>query len=114
MEIAIETLHHSLAIELVDSLKDVLDSRLHKRVYLGEEFLVKGSLSRALKIDSIKRLLNSPSIIRQEKGLEMLSLLWSTLSQATKERTLSRLGWYEPKHLKWDDPRSNRLPFTKI
>ena len=105
---------YSLNIEtartLVNALEDVLDSRTHKRDHLGEEIIVKGSLSKALKIPELKRTLSRSNDALQKQGLEQLSTLWTTLSDSTKQATLDKSGLYEPNELNWDDSRSNRRP----
>lgn len=105
---------HSLNIDtaraLVNALEQVLDSRTHKREHLGEEIIVKGSLSKALKIPELKRTLSRKNIEIQQQGMDDLLVLWSTLSEQTKQSSLNIAGLYEPKQLHWDDLRSNRRP----
>lgn len=110
MNLTIEALSNAAAIMLAEAIVRVLDSRLHKRIHLGEEILVKGSLSKALKLDQTLSLLNSSHTERRQRGLHQLAELWQTLSQSTKLRCFSLLNWYEPHDLPWDDPRSNRKP----
>jgi hypothetical protein len=110
MDIDIHTLNKEAQLMLVEGLTKVLDSRTHKRVVMGDEITVKGSLSKALKLPNVCAMLNSSHTQRQENGHQQLAEIWSTLSPSTKERTLALLGWYEPKDLPWDDPRSNRKP----
>lgn len=97
--------------KLADAITEVLDSRLHRRVHMGEEILVKGSLSRALHLPELRKKLYSHQTSRQQVGKDELIQLWQTLSDNTRQSVLERLHWYEPEKLDWDDPRSNRKPF---
>lgn len=97
--------------ELAGAIHAVLDSRLHRRVHLGEEILVKGSLSRALHLPEIRKRLNAVNEARQQQAVNELTRLWQTLSETTRQTVIERLEWYEPDQLDWDDPRSNRKPF---
>lgn len=110
MDIDIRAFNVDAVRQLAQALQQVLDSRTHKRVYLGDEIMVKGSLSKALKLPEIIRTLNSPHLERQSKAQDALAELWATLSAQTQEHTLEKLNWYEPKALSWEDPRSNRRP----
>lgn len=96
--------------QLIASLIEVLDSRVHKKVHLGEEVLVKGSLSRALHLPETSRKLNSPRMDKQLQGKDELIMVWETLSMPTRQAVFEQLGWYDPSELDWDDPRSNRKP----
>ncbi len=110
MDIDIRAFNVDAVRQLAQALQQVLDSRTHKRVYLGDEITVKGSLSKALKLPDIIRALDSPQHERQNKAQDALAELWATLSPNTQQHTLEKLNWYEPKDLNWEDPRSNRRP----
>ena len=105
---------HSLNIEtarvLLNALEYVLDSRTHKRDHLGEEIIVKGSLSKALKVPELKRTLSRSNETTQKQGIDQLSTLWLTLSDTTQQAALDKAELYDPKKLNWDDLRSNRRP----
>lgn len=110
MDIDIPSLQPIALRELARALQETLDSRMHKRVYMGDPVVVKGSLSKALKLPGILQRLDSTHNERRESGKAMLAELWATLSPETRAKTLERLDWYDPKELPWDDPRSNRKP----
>ena len=110
MDIDISSLPLPELRELAQAIVDVLDSRTHKRIHLGDPVTVKGSLSKALKLPDIQRRLDSTHSDRQLSGKNMLAELWETLSPETQAKTLNQLDWYDPKSLSWDDPRSNRYP----
>lgn len=97
--------------KLADALIAVLDSRLHRRVHMGETIWVKGSLSQALQLPEIRRRLHLTSESRQQQAKESFNHVWHTLSDTTRDNVLKKLEWYEPEALPWDDPRSNRRPF---
>lgn len=88
----------------------VLDSRLHRRVHLGEEIWVKGSLSQALHLPEILKQLHSKQLKRQQAAIQQLASVWYSLSLRTRLKVAERMHWYDPKTLQWDDPRSNRMP----
>ena len=92
------------------ALEGVLDSRTHKRNYLGDEVIVKGSLSKALKLPEIIHKLQRNNESAQQQAQEQLEILWLTLSEETKTSVLEKAGWYQTDDLTWDDPRSNRHP----
>ena len=96
--------------QLVTLLIEVLDSRMQKKVIMGEEVLVKGSLSKALQLPAIARHLESPRTDKQQQGKDELVQIWETLSPVTRDAVIRQLGWYDPAELDWDDPRSNRKP----
>jgi len=106
----IEALDIETLRELTAMLIMVLDSRVHRRVHLGEEIWVKGSLSQALHLPDIQLQLDSNHQARQEKAKQRLFHIWHSLSQHTREKTAKHINWYDPKTLRWDDPCSNRLP----
>ena len=101
------------ALRAALALKVVLERRTHVRKYLDEEYIVPGSLGEAVKLPKIISMLRSKLLPRREKGVIAFSLLWATLSQPTRSAVLKDIGWYDPKSLDWDDPRSNRRPDIK-
>lgn len=107
----ISTLDIESVRKLTDTLIKVLDSRLHRRVHMGETIWVKGSLSQALKLPDIRRRLHMQSEARQQQAKNSLNHVWHSLSDTTRDNVLKELEWYAPEHLDWDDPRSNRRPF---
>lgn len=98
------------ALEAAISLNQVLAARRHRRKVMGQEVLVPGQLGEALHLPRIIRRLQSKQQRLREQGLEDFQSLWPTLSEITRDRVLSALGWYDPKELDWDDKRSNRKP----
>ncbi|HEY9033850.1 MAG TPA: hypothetical protein VIN71_07935 [Pseudomonadales bacterium] len=108
--LAIEQLDMTALAELAVAITAVLDSRTHRRKYLGEEILVKGSLSKALHLPDIQRRLQSSREEKRQQGRDELARLWQSLSPATRDAVITQLGWYDPHQLDWDDPRSNRRP----
>jgi hypothetical protein len=88
----------------------VLDSRTHKRVYLGDEITVKGSLSKALKLPEIIRALQSPHL----SARPVHKMPWQNYGQPCRplhrNTRWKNLTGTNPKSLSWDDPRSNRRP----
>ncbi|NRB42690.1 MAG: hypothetical protein HRU20_30180 [Pseudomonadales bacterium] len=105
----IESLDDANLLLIGEALQMVLDARTHKHNHLGEEVIVKGSLSKALKLPELIKHLSSTTK-KRESARERLSEIWYTLSSATCERSLKLAGVYEPRELSWEDPRSNRHP----
>jgi hypothetical protein len=98
------------ALDAVAALNHVLAARTHRRKVMGQEVLIPGQLGEALQLPQILRRLQSKQARQREQGLEDFQELWPTLSPATREKVLDRIGWYDPKSLDWDDKRSNRRP----
>lgn len=98
------------AKKAVDALTQVLQRRTHKKEFMGQTYLIRGTLAHALHLPDIQKRLNSSVRSQQEKGLNTFSEIWPTLSAKTQQATLETMGWYDPKDLDWDDPRSNRQP----
>lgn len=103
----VDTQHYP---KLVDALIHVLNQRRHTRVVLGEEVIVEGSLSKALKLPELLKQLRSKQEKRRLVAEERFCVIWETLSEDTKQQALDHIGWYAPNELNWDDPRSNRKP----
>lgn len=101
------------ALKAIIALELVLQRRTHKVKYLGQEYLMPGTLGEALKLQKITSQLQSPIFLKQEQGLESFQAIWNTLSEITCNSVLKEIGWYDPKALDWDDYRSNRQPALK-
>ncbi|PVY78851.1 hypothetical protein C8D92_10154 [Tamilnaduibacter salinus] len=98
------------AIEAARALSDILARRTHRRKVMGQEVVVPGQLGEALRLPEIINRLQSPRAQRREAGLDAFEGLWATLSHNTRNQVLEAIGWYDPRLLDWDDPRSNRRP----
>lgn len=98
------------ALEAATALHRVLAARTHRRKVMGQEVLVPGQLGEALHLPRIIRRLQGKQLRQREQGLEEFLELWPTLSPATRDKVLDRIGWYDPKSLDWEDKRSNRRP----
>lgn len=98
------------ALDAAIALHRVLAARTHRRKVMGQEVLVPGQLGEALHLPRIIRRLQGKQQRQRERGLEEFQELWPTLSPATREKVLDRIGWYDPKALDWEDKRSNRRP----
>ncbi len=101
------------AMQAIIALEIVLQRRTHKVKYLGQEYLMPGTLGEALKLQKIMVQLQSPMLFKQKQGLELFQAIWNTLSATTCCAVLQEIGWYDPKALEWDDYRSNRQPSLK-
>ncbi len=109
----IQNLEESHLLRLAEALQQVLNSRTHKHTHLGEEIIVEGSLSKALKLPEIIKFLESNENKRHQARAR-LDDIWWTLSETTRQRAMELAEIYEPDKLDWDDPRSNRYPsFTE-
>ena len=93
-----------------EALREILANRLRKKVILGEERLVAGTLGEVIKLPVIIGRLEHRSAKQRALGLEEFQVLWDTLSAATRRSVGDVIGWYEPKELDWEDKRSNRRP----
>ena len=98
------------ATEAAIALQAILAARTHRKKIMGQEVLVPGQLGSALKLPTIISRLGSKQSSRREQGLAQFQELWATLSHTTRNKVLNRIGWYDPKHLDWEDKRSNRRP----
>lgn len=96
------------------ALELVLESRTHKKKYLGQIYTLPGQLAKALRVPNIISKLESKASTRRQRGLEEFLEVWSTLSIATKSRVLDEIGWYEPEQLDWEDKRSNKMPKIEV
>ena len=94
-------------LRLAEALQLVLNARTHKHTHLGEEIIVKGSLSKALKLPEIIKHLDA-SESKRIKARAKLDDVWWSLSDNTRQRALEAAEIYQPNDLDWDDPRSNR------
>ena len=98
------------ALKAARALEIVLESRTHKKKYLGQIYTLPGQLAKALKLPDIVSKLDSKAATRRQRGLDDFLELWSTLSYMTKSRVLDDIGWYAPEQLDWEDKRSNKMP----
>ena len=101
-----------LALAAAVALQDVLERRTHRRKYLGQMYTVPGTLGQALNLPKILSRLNSKVANRRIQGVDEFVELWLTLSEATREKVVEAIEWYDPKDLDWDDKRSNRRPLN--
>jgi len=98
------------ALAASEALSQVLAARTHRRKVLGQEVLVPGQLGDALNLPRIRRRLVSRQARLREQGVNDFEELWQTLSEPTRRRVIDAMGWYDPRELDWEDPRSNRRP----
>ncbi len=98
------------ALKAALALKKTLARRTHVKLVNGEERVVPGTLGEAIGLPGMISRLESRSSPQRDRGLEDFRTLWTTLSPQTTRKVLEAIGWYEPKDLDWDDPRSNRRP----
>ena len=92
------------------ALQAVLARRTHRKKVLGEERIVPGQLGEALGLPSLCRQLNSRRPATRQQAVERFGAIWSSLSESSRRRVREALGWYDPRELDWEDPRSNRRP----
>ncbi|MEX2476196.1 hypothetical protein [Marinobacter sp.] len=98
------------ALDAAGALHKVLAARMHRRKVMGQDVWVPGQLGEALHLPRIIRRLQSKQQKQRDQGLDEFQELWLTLSPATRNNVLERIGWYNPKELDWEDKRSNRKP----
>lgn len=109
MLIDITALDDANMLQLCDALIRVLDARVHRRIHLGKEVFVKGTLSNALKLPQLHAQLQTKQAKRRDAAKEAFAAIWQTLSEKTQIKTFDCVNWHDPKTLPWDDPRSNRF-----
>lgn len=95
-------------IRLVNVLEQVLNSRKHVRMHLGEEVTVPGTLSKALKLPELIKKMVRYKNTNFEPYHGQLEGIWISLSEDTRTQVLGNLGVYDVENMAWDDPRSNR------
>ncbi|TVP57729.1 MAG: hypothetical protein EA349_05890 [Halomonadaceae bacterium] len=98
------------ALQAARVLAAVLSRRQHRKVIMGQTVLVPGQLGEALRLPGIIHALQSRSGTRRNEAVERFTAIWLSLSERSREQVRERLGWYDPRQMEWDDPRSNRLP----
>lgn len=108
-----EDFNITTALAAAIALKTVLSRRTHRKKYLGEEVLLPSTLGEAVNLPKITAALQGRGINQRQKGLEDFQSLWPTMSEDTRNRVLSMIGWYEVEDLEWDDRRSNKRPKIK-
>ncbi|MDX1589395.1 MAG: hypothetical protein R3296_10700 [Oleiphilaceae bacterium] len=91
-------------------LARVLSRRQHRKTILGQTVMVPGQLGEALRLPGIIHALESRSGPRREAAVERFQAIWESLSEPTREQVREELGWYDPREMDWEDPRSNRRP----
>ncbi len=100
----------STAHSAAQELQNVLAARVDVKRVHGQEFVTPGTLGEAVGLPRMIHMLQARSSARRERGLDEFRMLWDTLSQNTCDEVLERVGWYDPRALDWEDPRSNRRP----
>ncbi|MGO1462014.1 MAG: hypothetical protein ACTHZH_06590 [Oleiphilaceae bacterium] len=110
MALELETFTTDTALSAAAELSRVLAARTHCRKVMGQEVWVPGQLGEALQLPRIINRLQSKQQRLRDQGLDGFQELWPTLSEATREKVLNAIGWYDPKNLSWEDKRSNRKP----
>lgn len=98
------------ALQAARMLARVLAQRQHRKTILGQTVLVPGQLGEALRLPSMIHALESRSGPRREAAVERFQAVWLSLSESSRAQVRELLGWYDPREMDWDDPRSNRRP----
>ena len=105
-----ESFNTDTALEAAIALSDVLARRMHRKTVMGQECLVPGQLGEALGLPRIIHQLQSRNQKRRELGLARFEEIWHSISERSRRKARDELGWWDPKELDWEDPRSNRRP----
>jgi len=105
-----EAFNIDTALQAASVLSDVLARRRHRKTIMGQECLVPGQLGDALGLPRIIHQLQSRNQKSRELGLARFEEVWRSLSERSRRKVRDELGWWDPKELDWDDPRSNRRP----
>lgn len=108
-----EDFDEETALMAVQALQAVLSRRTHRKKVLGEERIVPGQLGEALGLPSLRKQLNSRRAGTRQQAVERFEAIWSSLSERSRRRVREALGWYDPRDLDWEDPRSNRRPVER-
>lgn len=95
------------------ALQTVLSRRTHRKKVLGEERIVPGQLGEALGLPALCKQLNSRRPATRQEAVERFDAIWSSLSERSRRKVREALGWYDPRELDWEDPRSNRRPVER-
>lgn len=101
------------ALSAAEALQRVLARRTHRRRVMGEERIVPGQLGEALGLPTLIHRLQSRSGPVRSDAAERFEAIWETLSERSRQRVREELGWYDPRDLDWEDPRSNRRPLER-
>lgn len=96
-----------------ETLQQVLSRRTHRKTVLGAERIVPGQLGQALGLPELCRQLNSRRPANRKWAVERFQSIWVSLSESSRRKVRTALGWYDPRELDWDDPRSNRRPVER-
>ncbi len=111
LSLDIAALDPAVALDIATAIEAVLNARTHKHSnVLGEDVLVQGTLSKALKLPQLITSLSNRAGVKQQSAQERLADIWITLSESTRIKSLERCEIYDPGVLDWEDPRSNRRP----
>mgnify|MGYP006421821253 CR=1 FL=1 len=95
------------------TLQQVLSRRTHRKTVFGEERIVPGQLGHALGLPQLCRQLETGRPATREQALERFAAIWASLSEGSRSKVRESLGWYDPRELDWEDPRSNRRPVER-
>lgn len=101
------------ALMAAQALQKVLSRRTHRKKVLGEERIVPGQLGEALGLPRLCRQLNSRMPATRKEAVARFEAIWHSLSETSRRRVREALGWYDPRELDWEDPRSNRRPLER-
>ena len=108
-----EDFDEETALMAAQALQTVLSRRTHRKKVLGEERIVPGQLGEALGLPSLCKQLTSRRPRTRQDAVERFEAIWSSLSDISRKRVREALGWYDPRELDWEDPRSNRRPVER-
>jgi hypothetical protein len=101
------------ALMAAQALQTVLSRRTHRKKVLGEECIVPGQLGEALGLPRLCKQLKSRRHRVRQDAVERFDAIWSSLSESSRRKVRQALGWYDPRELDWEDPRSNRRPVER-
>ena len=108
-----EDFDEETALMAAQALQSVLARRTHRKKVLGEERIVPGQLGEALGLPTLCKQLNSRRHGTRQDAVERFEAIWSSLSENSRRKVREALGWYDPRELDWEDPRSNRSPVER-
>lgn len=108
-----EDFDEDTALMAAQALQSVLSRRTHRKKVLGEERIVPGQLGDALGLPALCKQLASRRPGTRERAVERFEAIWASLSEGSRRQVRKKLGWYDPRELDWEDPRSNRRPVER-